>query len=155
MAPDTSKAAARRSVEQGLADAEAAIRTHDERTFRIYENAARAFRAGQDEDAAGIDLPQETLDDAKLSRNYLLAMAFMSAWWHRHGDTAQRDKAAQAAATVASTLGFDRQRTFDQLLKLEHRFREDLSREGIGRSGKLGCLPLVFVGLALAALWVR
>lgn len=85
----------------------------------------------------------------------LVAMAFMSAWYQRHGDTGRRDKAAQSAALLVSGTGLDSESVFKTLLQYEHLWRIALHKSKIGRS-RLGCLPILVLGLVwLAVEFVR
>lgn len=61
-----------------------------------------------------------TLDQYETVQRYIYSMAFISAWFHRHGDRARRDAAAQAAATLLSAVGLGSpERVFAMVLNHE------------------------------------
>jgi streptomycin 6-kinase len=93
-------------IQQSLQDAERAIHAHPPDTVGLYESALRAFVEGQDTltEHPALSAKGLTVDEYKLLQRYLLAMAFVSAWYHRHSDKAQRDKAAHSAAQLRAAL---------------------------------------------------
>ena len=155
---ENDQAEARALVERGLSDAEDAIRSHPPATVALYESVLREFAAGESPEndaslALKFGVPQS---DMLLSRRYLRAMAFMSAWYHLHGDKSRRDMAAQSAATLATGLGFSAETSFQTLLAFEQVWRSRLGAGGVAKGGCLGAILLIvisgaWIGFAVAA----
>ncbi len=137
---DLSKSDLLRMIEEGLADTERAIRSHPAATVAVYEQGVQAFLEGQSKAVEPEDLKATglTVEQCKILRLYLVAMAFMSAWYHRHGDKARRDKAAQSAALLVAGAGLDPEAVFATLLEYETLWRTALERNNIGRCSETG-----------------
>lgn len=154
MATDPDKAHIASAVREGLADAERAIRNHPPATVAVYEKAAAAFREGQDNAPVpeGLAASGLSLEDYKSLRLYLVAMAFISAWYHRHGDKQRRDIAAHSASLLVAGTGLPSEPVFRTFLEFEHLWRRTLAQEGIRRS-RFGCLPVI-IGFAVAGVGI-
>lgn len=156
MATDPEKTHIVSAVREGLADAERAIRNHPPATVTVYEKGIAAFRQGQDNAPApeGLAASGLSLEDYKALRLYVVAMAFISAWYHRHGDKERRDKAAHSASLLVAGTGLPSESVFRTFLEFEQLWRRTFAQEGIGHS-KFGCLPAVVAcvaaGITIAA----
>ncbi len=141
-----------RAIEKALADGEDAIRAHPPETFRIYEMALQAYEGGlaQAPEPEGLELLGLTWDESKTISRYLFCMAFISAWYHVHGDREHRDKTARSVAAMMALTPRSAESSFKELLEYERLHRENFTRLGIGRRS-IGCTGLVFVALAVAA----
>lgn len=130
------------AIRRALDEAEVAIRNHPQPTVALYEEGSAAFREGQDSVAAPEWLASTGLglDDYKVLRSYLLAMAFIAAWYHLHGDRARRDQAAHSASLLVAGTGLPADSVFELFIQFEHLWRHQMSTRKIGRS-KVGCMP--------------
>jgi hypothetical protein len=138
-------------IDQSLQDAERAIHAHPPAIVALYEEGLVAFVEGQDTQTEHPATSAEgiTVDEFKLLQRYLLTMAFIAAWYHRHSNNAQRDKASHAAARLVSSIGLDSVGVFRAFLDYERSWRESMRRAGIGRSSGLGCFVVVLVGVGI------
>ncbi len=91
---------------------------------------------------------------ATLAAHYSMAAAFISAWYHLHGDKANRDTAAQAAAMSLGLLGVDPEAAFRKILEYERLWRGSLREAGIGRSSSPApVIALLVIGAVVWVLW--
>ena len=134
-------------IRTGLEDAEAAIRQHPDTTVSVYESNLVLF-GRQSFEWASSAVPGLTVEDARVIDRYMLAMSFMSAWYHLHGDKAGRDIAAQSAATLVSAVGFEATFAFKAMLHYEGEWRRVLSAAGIRSVRRAGCAGVVLFILA-------
>jgi len=157
---DISRKAALAEIRTGLAEAEKAIRRHPAETVAVYEQGLRAFREGQESVAPSEAIVHAeavglSVEDFKMVSLYLVAMAFMAAWYHRHGDKSRRDAAAHSASTLVGGAGVLPENAFKDFLNHERLWRGALESHGIGRRAGIGCAPmvtLVIIGTAAYAL---
>lgn len=137
-------------IQIGHEDAIRAIRSHPAETVALFASGCDAFwRSAGDRDTP---LPTNfTPQQKKLVLDYLLAMSFISAWFHLYGDRQRRDKAVHAAVTLVANRGWDTDATFDLHFRFEMRWRRLLRQERIG-PGRTGCATgLVILALTLYA----
>jgi hypothetical protein len=122
------------AIERALADGEDAIRAHPPETVRIYEMALQAFKEGlaQAPEPEGLEILGLTWDESKTISRYLFCMAFISAWYHVHGDRERRDKTVRSVAALTAGTGRSAESSFAELMEYERLFREDFARHRIG-----------------------
>ena len=137
-------------IRRGLADAEAAIQQHPSATIAVYASNVDTF-GRQSFDWALSAVPALTVEDAQAVDRYMLAMSFMSAWYHLHGNKAARDVAAQSAATLVSGVGFESMFAFKAMLHYESEWKRALSAAGIGTRSGAGCAGVLLLLLASGA----
>jgi hypothetical protein len=120
-------------IKVGLADAEAAIRNHPPETMEVYESGVEAFQegTGSTAEAPAAEALGLTFEDLRTVHRYLLAMAFIAAWYHLSRDLKRRDKAASSASLLVSGVGVDPDETFGRFLVYEQAWREILKANGI------------------------
>jgi hypothetical protein len=119
-------------VRVALDDAITAIESHPPDTVALFRSSATHFWAGFEADASPPPVGFSR-DEQRLILHYLLAMSFISAWYHLRGDTSNRDKASQSATTLISTTGYDGETAFRITLKLENLWRESFGEAQGGR----------------------
>ncbi|HET7550446.1 MAG TPA: hypothetical protein VFK04_04100 [Gemmatimonadaceae bacterium] len=140
-------------IRDGLNDAEHAIRQHPAATLAVYEsNLAMLGRASFE--WATADVPSLRMEDAAMIDRYMLAMAFISAWYHLHGDKPRRDTAAQSAAILVSAVGLEGVFVFKALLYYEREWRKLLRGAGIGSKAGAGCAAVVLLATAEGMIWL-
>jgi hypothetical protein len=115
-------------VSQALEDAEVAIRTHPAPTVEVYERGVELHRLVADSELLSSSA-------AFVGMRYCLAMSFMSAWYHVHGDMEARDGAREATLTVVEVLGFGRDFVLREILTHEKMWRRHFHQAGVGRRG--------------------
>jgi hypothetical protein len=141
-----------RAIEKALADGEDAIRAHPPETVRIYEMALQAFKEGlaQAPEPEGLEILGLTWNESKTISRYFFCVAFISAWYHVHGDRERRDRAMRSVAALIAGTGRSAETSFAELMRYEHLFREDFAKHRIGRRS-FGCTGVLFVALAVLA----
>ncbi|MFH1748962.1 MAG: hypothetical protein ABIG44_18165 [Planctomycetota bacterium] len=135
---------------QGLADAEVAIRTHPDPMVAIYERGKAAFQKGAEQAqesewsrAMGLTLPQ-----LAVMHQYLLAMSFISAWYHIHGDTKRRNAATSPACLLVSGLGLKPEDVMLRYLEYERKWRDGMRASGLRRGVRPAILLAAVVAVA-------
>jgi hypothetical protein len=139
-----------------LESQEEAIRHHPPATAEVYRKGRDAFVSGQHAAAEepwmrSADL---TLEDLTLLRNYMLSSSFISAWYHLHGDKAQRDKAANSCALIVAGLGENPEQVMRRYLHYERLWRRVMKAEGITPSRWRTPSALALVYPVAIALWM-
>ncbi len=150
-----SKRALLAQVEQLLSEADESIRSHPAETVAVYENGRKALEQGMvgAEDSDWLRSIGLTLEDQAVLTRYMLAMSFMSAWYHLHGDKQRRDKAAQSASTIIAGVGIEPEAVMRRFLKFEHTWRDAMKAEGIAPRN-WGRLVFWIVVVVLILWWV-
>lgn len=142
-------------ISQGLTEVETSISHHLPETVSLYQNANRAFLEGQSKSeetewSRGVGM---SLDELAIVHQYLFATAFMSAWYHVHGDRSRRDQATSPACVLVSGLGFTPEDVLHRYMKYEHAWRASMRAVGMGRGKRMTLLILLFLAVA-AIIWV-
>lgn len=122
-------------MSQGLSDAEAAIGHHPPATQSLYQEGKRAFLEEQTkaEETGWSRVAGLSVQDLCLMHQYLLASAFMSAWYHVHGDRQRRDKVTSPACGLVCGLGFSPEDALDRYMDYERIWRSLLRSAGMGQ----------------------
>ena len=71
------------------------------------------------------------LGDLIIVHRYLVAMSFISAFWHLSGDLGRRDRAAQTASILVGGLGLDPEAVMLRLLRYEETWEAGLTSAGL------------------------
>lgn len=144
-------------IEKGLADVEAAIRSHPPETIAVYESGKAGFLSQFAEEAQAEEIPNPynfTLTERTTVFNYVLAMAFMSAWYHLYGDTKRRDQAAGSASVLLAQTGIVWQDALQEILNWETIWRGNLAGTKADPRRRVGCAGSLFVALGLIGWYV-
>lgn len=130
---NSDKAGLLKEVAALLNSQEHGIQQHPPETGDVYRKGRDAFLSGQQTAteepwmrAAGL-----TLSELALLRRYMLSCSFISAWYHVHGDKAQRDKAAHSCAILVSGFGEDPEEVMRRYIEYEKLWRQVMKAEGI------------------------
>lgn len=123
------------AISAGLEDAEDAIRAHPPETIAVYHQTTVLLRMGvalapETERSIAMDLSHDQLS---LIYRYMNAMAFMAAWYARHGDRArQRRTAATTSLVVGAALHTQPEVVFRKFFEFEVAANSALTEAGIG-----------------------
>ena len=140
-------------IRAGLNDAEHAIRQYPAETLAVYESNVAILGRRSFEWAMAV-VPSLRVEDVAMIDRYMLAMSFIAAWYHLHGDKARRDSAAQSGATLVSAVGFDDIFVFKAMLHYEGEWRRLFRGAGIGTSSAAGCASLVLLASVGGITWL-
>ncbi len=148
-------------LSESLAEIEKAIGEHPANTVALYEKAKSMLIEGQ-------ALAQETewsrakgltLRQLAVMHQYLFANAFMSAWFHMHGDKERKEKSSSNACLLVSGLGFTPEDVLHNYLEYEQAFRSLMKDAGIGTRKHYGLITVgifvVIVSIVIAWLALR
>lgn len=121
-------------LSKSLTEIEKAIGEHSANTVALYEKAKSALIEGQ---ALAVETEWSrakglTLNQLAVMHQYLFANAFMSAWFHMHGDKERRDKGSSIACLLVSGLGFTPEDVLHNYLEYERAFLSLMKEARIG-----------------------
>ncbi len=135
---------------------EEAIRHHPPATAEVYRKGRDAFVSGQHAAAEEpwMQVANLTLEELMLLRGYMLCSSFISAWYHLHGDKAQRDKAANSCVLIVAGLVEDPEQVMRRYLDYERLWRQAMKAEGITPSRWRTPSALALTYPLAAGLWM-